>query len=92
MYKGCLCLQLKSRSRRTQWNDNHHHVTMLASLAMLFVAVLLLLFLLQGQRGEKFPPGPRVIPIFGNVLQLNLKSPIKDLERVTLPIHVHKLT
>ncbi|XP_024912068.1 cytochrome P450 2B6-like [Cynoglossus semilaevis] len=83
MYKGCLCLQLKSRSRRTQWNDNHHHVTMLASLAMLFVAVLLLLFLLQGQRGEKFPPGPRVIPIFGNVLQLNLKSPIKDLERLT---------
>uniref|UniRef100_A0A3P8X2S8 Cytochrome P450, family 2, subfamily X, polypeptide 9 n=1 Tax=Cynoglossus semilaevis TaxID=244447 RepID=A0A3P8X2S8_CYNSE len=56
---------------------------MLASLAMLFVAVLLLLFLLQGQRGEKFPPGPRVIPIFGNVLQLNLKSPIKDLERLT---------
>ncbi|CAK6970130.1 cytochrome P450 2F2-like [Scomber scombrus] len=55
---------------------------MFASVALLLVAVLLLLLLFRTQRPKNFPPGPRPIPIFGNMLQLNLESPIDDLERL----------
>ncbi|KAM7396195.1 hypothetical protein PAMP_019252 [Pampus punctatissimus] len=55
---------------------------MFASVALLLVAVLLLLFLFRTKRAKNFPPGPRPIPIFGNLLQLNLESPIADLERL----------
>ncbi|XP_044049488.1 cytochrome P450 2D15-like [Siniperca chuatsi] len=55
---------------------------MCASVALLLVAVLLFLFLFQTHRAKNFPPGPRPIPIFGNLLQLSLESPIADLERL----------
>ncbi|XP_042268318.1 cytochrome P450 2D15-like [Thunnus thynnus] len=55
---------------------------MFASVALLLVAVLLLLLLFRTQRAKNFPPGPRPIPIFGNVLELNLESPLADLERL----------
>ncbi|XP_051238653.1 cytochrome P450 2D15-like [Dicentrarchus labrax] len=56
---------------------------MFASVALLFVAVLLFLLLFHSPRAKNFPPGPRPIPIFGNLLQLNLESPIADLKRLT---------
>ncbi|XP_070762866.1 cytochrome P450 2D15-like [Enoplosus armatus] len=55
---------------------------MCASVALLFVAVLLFLRLCQTHRAKNFPPGPRPIPIFGNLLQLSLESPVADLERL----------
>ncbi|XP_053174981.1 cytochrome P450 2F2-like [Scomber japonicus] len=55
---------------------------MFASVALLLVAVLLLLLLFGTQRPKNFPPGPRPIPIFGNILQLNLESPLADMERL----------
>ncbi|KAM6926541.1 cytochrome P450 2D15-like [Lycodopsis pacificus] len=55
---------------------------MLASVVLLLSAVLLVLLLFQTRRAKNFPPGPRPIPIFGNVLQLNLENPIADLERL----------
>ncbi|XP_075938366.1 cytochrome P450 2D15-like isoform X2 [Anarhichas minor] len=55
---------------------------MLASVVLLLLAVLLFLHLFQTHRAKNFPPGPRPIPIFGNVLQLNLENPIADLERL----------
>ncbi|GLD48133.1 cytochrome P450 2D15-like protein, partial [Lates japonicus] len=55
---------------------------MFASVALLLVAVLLFQLLCQTHRAKYFPPGPRALPIFGNLLQLNLESPIADLERL----------
>ncbi|XP_071398518.1 cytochrome P450 2F2-like [Centroberyx affinis] len=55
---------------------------MFGSLILVWVAVFLLLFLFQNHRTKNFPPGPRPIPILGNLLQLNLESPIADLERL----------
>ncbi|XP_068579770.1 cytochrome P450 2D15-like [Cebidichthys violaceus] len=55
---------------------------MLASVVLLLSAVLLFLLFFRTHRAKNFPPGPRPIPIFGNVLQLNLESPIADLERL----------
>lgn len=57
---------------------------MFASVVLVLVAVLFFLLLFQTHRAKDFPPGPRPIPFFGNVLQLNLESPIADLERLML--------
>nr|XP_046250389.1 cytochrome P450 2F2-like [Scatophagus argus] len=55
---------------------------MFASVALLFVAVLLFLLFCQTQRSKNFPPGPRPIPILGNLLDINLDNPTADLERL----------
>uniref|UniRef100_A0AAQ6IA54 Cytochrome P450, family 2, subfamily X, polypeptide 9 n=1 Tax=Anabas testudineus TaxID=64144 RepID=A0AAQ6IA54_ANATE len=49
----------------------------------LFLAALLFLFLFRTHRAKNFPPGPRPVPILGNLLHLNLENPIADLKRVT---------
>ncbi|KAG7521721.1 cytochrome P450 2F2-like [Solea senegalensis] len=54
---------------------------MFSSATLLFVAVLLFLLLFRNNRGKKFPPGPQAVPVFGNLLQLNLENPLADLER-----------
>ncbi|KAK5928447.1 hypothetical protein CgunFtcFv8_013510 [Champsocephalus gunnari] len=55
---------------------------MIASVVLLLGVVLLLSLLFQNHRTKDFPPGPRPLPILGNLLQLNLENPIADLERL----------
>lgn len=61
---------------------------MLASVALLFVAGLLFVIISQTHRTKNFPPGPRPIPFFGNLLELNLENPIADLERVKYSLKI----
>ncbi|XP_036399231.1 cytochrome P450 2F2-like [Megalops cyprinoides] len=56
---------------------------MLGSLILLWISFCLLFFLFRTQRPKNFPPGPRPIPVFGNLLQLNLENPINDLEKLS---------
>ncbi|KAF5891126.1 cytochrome P450 2D3-like, partial [Clarias magur] len=46
-----------------------------------FCVCLFFLFM-RTKRPTNFPPGPRAIPIFGNLLQLNIDNPLKDFERL----------
>ncbi|XP_053282379.1 cytochrome P450 2F2 [Pleuronectes platessa] len=55
---------------------------MFASVTLVFLVLVLLLLLLQSHRPKGFPPGPRAVPVIGNLLQLNLESPLADFERL----------
>ncbi|XP_075998054.1 cytochrome P450 2J6-like isoform X2 [Genypterus blacodes] len=55
---------------------------MLASVALFLVAFLLFLLLFRTARPKNFPPGPRPIPLMGNLLELSLENPLVDLERL----------
>ncbi|XP_061101566.1 cytochrome P450 2F2-like [Conger conger] len=56
---------------------------MLASLILLWVFFSLLFFLFREQRPKNFPPGPRLIPIFGSTLHLNLINPLNDFRKLS---------
>uniref|UniRef100_A0A8C5H4B7 Cytochrome P450 2J6-like n=1 Tax=Gouania willdenowi TaxID=441366 RepID=A0A8C5H4B7_GOUWI len=55
---------------------------MFLSLALLWLCVCFILFLLKPRRHKNFPPGPFVLPLLGNILQLSLDNPLKDFERL----------
>ncbi|KAK2841900.1 hypothetical protein Q5P01_012100 [Channa striata] len=52
------------------------------SSVVLFFAVLLILLTCQNRRPKNFPPGPRPVPILGNLLHINLRNPVADLEKL----------
>ncbi|XP_076878164.1 cytochrome P450 2F2-like isoform X1 [Brachyhypopomus gauderio] len=54
---------------------------MLGSLVLVGICIFIFI-VIRIQRPKNFPPGPRPVPIFGNLLQLNLLNPLKDLERL----------
>ncbi|XP_057185587.1 cytochrome P450 2F2-like [Triplophysa rosa] len=56
---------------------------MLGSVILLWICISLLFFLIRTRRPKNFPPGPQPLPIFGNLLQLNLENPMPDLERLS---------
>ncbi|KAK3564653.1 hypothetical protein QTP86_024522, partial [Hemibagrus guttatus] len=53
-------------------------VIMLGSWILVVFCVCLLLLFIRIQRPKNFPPGPRPIPIFGNLFHFNIKNPLKD--------------
>ncbi|XP_073668959.1 cytochrome P450 2F2-like isoform X5 [Paramisgurnus dabryanus] len=45
------------------------------------IYAFLLLFQLRIRRLKNFPPGPTPLPLFGNLLQLDSRNPLKDLDK-----------
>ncbi|KAJ8272079.1 hypothetical protein COCON_G00109380 [Conger conger] len=56
---------------------------MLGSLFLLWTSFWFLFVLFKIQRPKNFPPGPWPIPIFGNLLQLNLVNLLYDLRKLS---------
>uniref|UniRef100_A0A3Q1G0H2 Uncharacterized protein n=1 Tax=Acanthochromis polyacanthus TaxID=80966 RepID=A0A3Q1G0H2_9TELE len=55
---------------------------MFLSAVLLGLCICFIILQLRPRRPKDFPPGPPVLPIVGNILQLNLKNPLEDLEKV----------
>ncbi|KAL7862817.1 hypothetical protein SRHO_G00118010 [Serrasalmus rhombeus] len=55
---------------------------MLGSLVLVWVFIFLLFLFIRTQRPKNFPPGPRPVPLFGNLFQLSITNPLKDLEKL----------
>lgn len=55
---------------------------MVTSVILLCLGVVIFVLLLRSQRPKNFPPGPRVLPLLGNILELALDNPLQDFERV----------
>ncbi|XP_062375522.1 cytochrome P450 2F2-like [Sardina pilchardus] len=56
---------------------------MWGSVILLGIFGSLLFLLLKIQRPNKFPPGPRALPLLGNLLDFNLVNPLNDLQRLS---------
>ncbi|XP_072520117.1 cytochrome P450 2J5-like isoform X2 [Salminus brasiliensis] len=54
---------------------------MLGSLVLVWIFICLLFLFIRIQRPKNFPPGPRPVPVFGNLFQLNITNPLKEFER-----------
>ncbi|XP_054476280.1 cytochrome P450 2F2-like [Anoplopoma fimbria] len=55
---------------------------MFASVILLLICVVFIFIQLKSRRPKNFPPGPLVLPILGNILDLSLDNPLKDFERL----------
>uniref|UniRef100_A0A8B9JB54 Cytochrome P450, family 2, subfamily X, polypeptide 9 n=1 Tax=Astyanax mexicanus TaxID=7994 RepID=A0A8B9JB54_ASTMX len=54
---------------------------MLGSLFLVWGFICLIFLFIRIQRPKNFPPGPRPVPIFGNLFQLNITNPLKDFDK-----------
>ncbi|XP_065147826.1 cytochrome P450 2F2-like isoform X1 [Paramisgurnus dabryanus] len=49
---------------------------------LVWTFIFILFLFIRIPRPKNFPPGPRPVPFFGNLLQLNIANPLKDFERL----------
>uniref|UniRef100_A0A8C6M1R3 Cytochrome P450 2F2-like n=1 Tax=Nothobranchius furzeri TaxID=105023 RepID=A0A8C6M1R3_NOTFU len=55
---------------------------MFVSVLLVLLCVLFIFLQLRSGRPKNFPPGPPILPVVGNLLELNLENPLKDFERL----------
>ncbi|NP_001243106.1 cytochrome P450 2X7 [Danio rerio] len=55
---------------------------MLEVSVLILICIFLVFFLIRIKRPKNFPPGPPPVPIFGNLLQINMVDPLKEFERL----------
>ncbi|XP_023137671.2 cytochrome P450 2F2-like [Amphiprion ocellaris] len=55
---------------------------MFLSVVLLWLCIFFVILQLKSRRPKNFPPGPSILPILGNLLQLNLENPLNDFERL----------
>ncbi|XP_036424099.1 cytochrome P450 2J6-like isoform X2 [Colossoma macropomum] len=55
---------------------------MLDTFILAWILIFLLFLFVRIQRPKNFPPGPRPVPLFGNLFELNITNPLKDFERL----------
>ncbi|KAA8590516.1 hypothetical protein FQN60_014450 [Etheostoma spectabile] len=75
-------LHFDSKSFSFPLQISHIHLIMFASIILLCLCVVFLNLLLKSRRPKNFPPGPPILPILGNILNLSLENPLKDFERL----------
>ncbi|XP_054856464.1 cytochrome P450 2J2-like [Eublepharis macularius] len=49
---------------------------------LLLISFILYLFWRTGRRSKQFPPGPRPLPLIGNLLQFDMRNPLKDFDKL----------
>ncbi|XP_076154108.1 cytochrome P450 2F2-like [Alosa pseudoharengus] len=55
---------------------------MLISVLFFLFGVFLLFFLFRVRRPKNFPPGPRALPLLGNLLEINSHQPLKSYKKL----------
>uniref|UniRef100_A0AAR2JI90 Cytochrome P450, family 2, subfamily X, polypeptide 9 n=1 Tax=Pygocentrus nattereri TaxID=42514 RepID=A0AAR2JI90_PYGNA len=56
--------------------------TMLDTFILAWIFIFLLFLFIRIQRPKNFPPGPRPVPLLGNLFELTIGDPLKDFERL----------
>ncbi|XP_027891321.1 cytochrome P450 2F2-like [Xiphophorus couchianus] len=56
---------------------------MFVSIFLLWLFVWFVIILFKSQRPKNFPPGPPILPVLGNLLNLSLDNPLKDFDRLS---------
>ncbi|KAM4553654.1 cytochrome P450 2F2-like [Fundulus diaphanus] len=56
---------------------------MFVSIFLLWLFVWFVILLFKSQRPKNFPPGPPILPVLGNLLNLSLENPLKDFDRLS---------
>uniref|UniRef100_A0A3Q2NVE0 Cytochrome P450 2F2 n=1 Tax=Fundulus heteroclitus TaxID=8078 RepID=A0A3Q2NVE0_FUNHE len=56
---------------------------MFVSIFLLWLFVWFVIVLFKSQRPKNFPPGPPILPVLGNLLNLSLENPLKDFDRLS---------